>query len=200
MILVGASRFAEEVTDLCRMSGLEVAAWIEGRDRGRVDAAHEPPIVWIDDQAGFEPDLSILPAIGTVERLAIVRRLVDGGRRLATLIHPSAVVAPSAVVEPGCVVFPLVVVGARSHIGEGTIINRGSLVGHHTAIGRYSFLGPGANVAGAVTLGEQVYVGAGAVVRDGLEVGDRATIAMGAVAVKDVPAGTTVMGVPARPR
>jgi acetyltransferase EpsM len=199
VILIGAASFAEEVSDLAAMAGFEVAAWVEGLDRTVVDAAHDPPILWVDDQAAFEPNLPILPAIGSVLRMAIVRRLVGEGRRLATLIHPSAVVSPSASIEPGCVISPLVVVGARSRIGEGTVLNRGALVGHHTEIGRYSFLGPGANVAGKVILGEQVSVGAGAVVRDHLCIGDRAVIGMGAVAVKDVPADVTVVGVPAAP-
>lgn len=197
VILVGAASFAEEVSDLAAAAGFEVAAWVEGLDRSVADAGHDPPILWVDDQAAFEPDLPILPAFASVKRMRIVRRLVGEGRQLATLIHPSAVVSPLAIIEPGCVVCPLVVVGARSRIGEGTILNRGALVGHHTEIGRYSFLGPGANVAGKVALGEQVYVGAGAVVRDHLNVGDRAVVGMGAVAVKDVPADVTVVGVPA---
>ena len=181
------------------MAGFEVAAWIEGLDRNAVDAGHDPPIIWLDDQAAFEPDLPILPAIGSVKRMGIMRRLIGEGRQLATLIHPSAVVSPSAVIGAGCVVGPLVVVGAMSRIGEGTVLNRGALVGHHTVIGRYSFLGPGANVAGMAQIGEQVYVGAGAVVRDHLRVGDRAVVGMGAVAVKDVAADLTVAGVPATP-
>ena len=199
VILVGALNFAEEVTDLCRMAGVDVAAWIEGLDRSRVDAAHDPPILWLDDQAAFEPELPVLPAIGSVERKGIVTRLVGEGRGLATLVHPAAVVAPSAVIEPGCVVFPMAVVGAKARIGEGTVLNRASLVGHHTVVGPYSFLGPGANVCGLVTLGEQVHVGPGAIVRDRTRVGDRATVGMGAVVVADVPAGVTVVGLPARP-
>jgi sugar O-acyltransferase (sialic acid O-acetyltransferase NeuD family) len=199
VILVGAASFAEEVTDLAVAAGVKVAAWIEGLDRAIVDPRHDPPIVWVDDQASFEPDLPILPAIASVRRMGILLRLIGEGRRLATLVHPSAVVSPSAVLGPGCVVSPLVVIGAHTHVGEGTILNRGALVGHHTQIGRYSFLGPGANVAGKVTIGEQVYIGAGAVVRDHLTVGDRAVVGMGAVAVKDVAADVTVVGVPAAP-
>ena len=199
VILVGAAGFAEEITDLCRMAGVRVAGWIEGIDRSRADAAADPPIVWVDDQAAFEPSLPVLPAIGAVARRGIVERLVGEGRSLARFVHPSAVVALSAALEPGCVVFPNVVIGARTRIGRGTIVNRGALIGHHTTVGAYAFVGPGANIAGSVTIGDGAYVGIGAIVRDGLSVGEGATIGAGGVAVGDVPSATTVVGVPARP-
>jgi acetyltransferase EpsM len=199
VILVGAAAFAEEITDLCRMAGVGVAGWIEGIDPSHVDAAADPPIVWVDDQATFEPALAVLPAIGAVARRGIVERLVGEGRSLATLVHQSAVVAPSAEIGPGCVIFPNVVIGARTRIGRGTIVNRGALIGHHTTIGAYAFVGPGANIAGRTTIGDGAYVGIGAIVRDGLSVGEGATIGAGAVAVGDVPSATTVVGVPARP-
>lgn len=199
VLLIGAASFAEEVTDLCRSAGVEVAGWIEGLDPTAADLTAEPPVVWVDAQAAFEPDLPVLPAIGSVDRRGIVERLVGEGRRLVSFVHPSAVVAPSAVIEEGCVVFPMVVVGARTRIGRGTIVNRGALIGHHTTIGAFAFLGPGANIAGKVTLGRQVHVGIGAIVRDHVTVGEHATIGSGAVAVADVEAGVTVVGIPARP-
>jgi sugar O-acyltransferase (sialic acid O-acetyltransferase NeuD family) len=199
VILVGAGRFAEEITDIAADGGIEVAAWIEGLDESRASLAHDPPILWADAQASFEPDLAIVPAIGSVQRRALVERLVAAGRRLETVVHPSAVVARSAVLEPGCVVFPNVVIGARTVIGRGTILNRGSLVGHHVVIGSFSFLGPGAIVGGGVIAGDQVYFAMGAVVRDDRRVGEGAIVGAGAVAVSDVDAGLTVLGVPARP-
>ena len=148
VILVGAAAFAEDVTDVCRAAGVRVAAWIEGIDRDRADVVGRSAVLWVDDQAAYEPGLPILPAIGAVARRGIVERLVGEGRSLATLVHPSAVVAASATIEPGCVILPLVVVGARSRIGRGTIVNRGALIGHHTTIGEYAFVGPGANIGG----------------------------------------------------
>ena len=54
-------------------------------------------------------------------------------------------------------------------------------------------------MAGEITMGEQVHIAVGATVRDDLNIGDRAVIGAGAAAVKDVPADTTVVGVPAKP-
>jgi sugar O-acyltransferase (sialic acid O-acetyltransferase NeuD family) len=199
VLLVGAGRFAEEITDLALDSGFDVRGWIEGLDPVRASMEHQPPIIWVDGQAGHMPDAPIAPAIGAVQRRALVERLVGEGRRLVTIVHPSAVVARSAELEPGCVVFPNVVIGARTHIGAGTIVNRGALVGHHTRIGSGCSLGPGANVAGGVMVGDGAYLGLGCIVRDDRSVGTGATVGAGAVVVSDVLAGSTVIGLPARP-
>lgn len=199
VILVGAGRFAEEITDLAADAGIAVAAWIEGVDPERADARHRPPIVWVGDHGAIDRRLQILPAIGSVRRRGLIERLVAEGRELATLIHPSAVVARSASIGPGCVLFAGVIIGARTSLGVGTIVNRGALIGHHTAIGSHVFVGPGANIAGGVTIGDEAYIAMAAVVRDDRTVGARATVGAGAVVVRDVSTDVTVVGLPARP-
>jgi sugar O-acyltransferase (sialic acid O-acetyltransferase NeuD family) len=199
IILAGAGRFAEEISDIAADAGFVVVAWIEGLDRDRAGLSFDPPILWVDDQSAFEPGLPFAPAIGSPRRRSLIERIEAEGRELVTIAHPSAVVARSAVLEPGCVVFPNVVIGARTRIGRGTIVNRGALIGHHTTVGEHAFIGPGANVAGGVRIGDTAYIGLGAIVRDDRTVGEGATLGAGAVVVGDVESGTTVVGLPARP-
>jgi serine O-acetyltransferase len=47
-------------------------------------------------------------------------------------------------------------------------------------------------------IGDNVFIGAGARVLGGIEVGDGAVIGANAVVIDDVPAGATVVGIPAR--
>jgi acetyltransferase-like isoleucine patch superfamily enzyme len=55
------------------------------------------------------------------------------------------------------------------------------------------------NISGGVELGEGVLVGTGAQILQYVKVGDGATVGAGAVVTKDVSAGATVAGVPAKP-
>lgn len=66
-------------------------------------------------------------------------------------------------------------------------------------VGSHVFVGPGANIAGGVTMGDETYIGMAAVVRDGCTVGARATLGAGAVVIGDVSSDTVVVGLPARP-
>jgi len=199
VILVGAGAMAEEIADLAQQMGVFVRALIEGLDIERAAPDDGTPVLWVDEQGTFRPDLPVLPAIGSPKRSDLVDRLVSEGRLLASLLHPSASISPSAQIGPGCVIFPHVVVGAKAQIGTGTIVNRGALIGHHTHVGDHVFVGPGANVAGKVVIGNRVHVGLASVVRDGVSVEDDAFVGAGAVVVGDVARGTTVVGVPARP-
>lgn len=50
-----------------------------------------------------------------------------------------------------------------------------------------------------ITIGRNVWIGGGAILLPGVTVGDDAVIGAGAVVTRDVPAGVTVAGNPARP-
>lgn len=57
----------------------------------------------------------------------------------------------------------------------------------------------GAVISGSVTVGDGVEISPGAVLRDKISIGSGARIGLGAVVTANVPEGTLVAGVPARP-
>ncbi len=200
LLILGTHVFAEEVADLVDQADEhELAGFVENWDRERSGRELlDRPVHWIDDVGPLARTHAAVCAIGTTRRRAYVEQVAAMGFAFATVRHPSAVVSPRAEVEPGCVVGARVVIATGTRIGAHVILNRGVLIGHHTEIGSCVTVSPGANVAGCVSIGDGAYVGMGATVLDRIRVGEDAVVGAGAVVTRDVPAGTQVLGVPAR--
>jgi len=79
------------------------------------------------------------------------------------------------------------------------MVNLGCTLGHESHIGRGSVINPGANVSGGVIIEEGVLVGTGAQILQYVRIGAGSTLGAGAVANRDIPAGITAVGVPAKP-
>ena len=87
----------------------------------------------------------------------------------------------------------------NTYIDDHTHIDSHVHVGHNARIGRHVQITAGAIIGGGAIIGNNVFIGLGAIIRNKVSVGHGATIGMGAVVVKDVPAGETWVGNPARP-
>jgi sugar O-acyltransferase (sialic acid O-acetyltransferase NeuD family) len=116
-----------------------------------------------------------------------------------TARHPSSWIDSSVVLEGGSVVFAGAIVQPDAIIGEHVIVNTACTIDHDCRIGAFVHLGPGVHLCGDVSVDEGVLLGVGAVVRPGIRIGSWAVVGAGAVVVRDVPAGSTVTGVPAKP-
>lgn len=135
---------------------------------------------------------------GVAARRALQERLEARGYRFVTVRAPSAVVAPSATLEEGCQVLTGAVVHPGASIGKGAVVNTACVVEHDCVVGAHAFLGPRAVLGGGARVGEGALIGLGAVLLPGARVGAGAVVAAGAVVLKEVPAGETHAGVPAR--
>jgi acetyltransferase EpsM len=198
-VILGSYAFAEEVADLAREAGEEVAGFVENWDRER---CREPflglPVTWIADAAALASEHEAVCSIGSTKRRAFVEQAAALGFRFGQVRHPSALVSATSELGEGAIASARVVVAASTRIGRHVILNRGVMVGHHTRIGDYVTVSPGANVAGKVTIGDGAYIGMGAIVLDGKTVGPGSVVGAGAVVTRDVPPNVQVQGVPAR--
>lgn len=85
-----------------------------------------------------------------------------------------------------------------TRIGIGTRIDNLVHIAHNVQIGWDCLVIAQAELSGSVKVGAGCWIGPSACVREHLSIGDGALVGIGAVVVKDVPAGETWAGNPAR--
>jgi serine O-acetyltransferase len=119
--------------------------------------------------------------------LKLLARWVSHANRWLTgiEIHPGASIGRRFFVDHGMGV----VVGETAKVGDDVLIYQGVVLGG-TSLEKEKR---------HPTLGNEVVVGSGATVLGPITVGDGARIGAGSVVVRSIPAGATVVGVPARP-
>ena len=84
-------------------------------------------------------------------------------------------------------------------IGENTKIDNLVQIAHNVRIGRNCVMAGQAGVSGSTVVGDNVRFGGRAGAADHVSIGSGASIAAGGGVMKDVPAGETWGGIPARP-
>lgn len=84
-------------------------------------------------------------------------------------------------------------------IGENTKIDNLVMIGHNCVIGRNNLLAAHTGLSGSVTTGDNVMFGGQAGVGDHITIGEGARVAAGGGVLKDIPAGETWSGYPAKP-
>jgi sugar O-acyltransferase (sialic acid O-acetyltransferase NeuD family) len=155
---------------------------------------------WMSERNGIS-DLYYVIAVGGgkgKDRIELMQSLEGMGLKPLTIIHPAAFVAKDAIIGAGCQILAQSAVCAESRLGRSVIINTAASVDHNTVIGDGSHIAPGAHIAGEVVVERGVFIGMGAVVLPRINIGEYATVGAGAVVIKDVPAGKTVIGNPAK--
>ncbi len=128
----------------------------------------------------------------------IDRQLTDWGFEAATLVHPEATTGFDVRMRPGVVIAAGARLTTNISLGRHVHIDRNCVVGHDSRLHDYVVALPAAGVAGATTIGEATLLGTQSAVLQGLVVGSEVRLGAGAIATKDIPAGVTAVGVPAR--
>ncbi len=119
------------------------------------------------------------------DRFFSARLVSQLARRMTGIeIHPGATIGKSFFIDHGMGV----VIGETTEIGDGCTVYQGVTLG-----------GTGKDIGKRhPTLGNNVMVGAGAKVLGPVHIGDNTKIAAGAVVLREIPADSTAVGIPAK--
>ncbi len=136
-------------------------------------------------------------------RSKLAARCADDGVGAWSIVAGNVVVMDDAAVGAGSILCPFVTLTSNIRVGKYFHANLYSYVEHDCTIGDYVTFAPGVKCNGNVFIEDFAYLGSGAVIKQGrpgmpLRIGRGAIVGMGAVVTKDVPAGATVVGNPAR--
>lgn len=205
LFIIGASHF-----------GREMESWLslvpeEQRDWTLAGFLHTPPSP--SPLAGFP---SALDVVGDWQTFAfsgedyVVCAVADPGWkervwghlqgrvRFFTYIAPSAVVGRFNEFGEGVIVCPNCVLTTNIRLGTCVTLNVACGLGHDVRVGDFCSLMGRVSLTGGVNVERKVLLGSGATVLPHKSVGEGSTVGAGSVVIRNVRAGTTVFGNPAR--
>ena len=183
-----------------------LAAFVDDERGGRDEMLQGVPIVSCEEWRARLRHLLCVVGIGSPsKKRAVAERLAAAGARFENIYdrlpedtHPHVVFDVGAFVAWGIFIGPMTVVGRHVQVLPNCS------VGHDVSIGDYSTICPSCTISGYVNIGPEVFLGAGTIIVNGrsdrrLRIGAGAVLAAGSVVTKDVPAGESWCGNPARP-
>lgn len=198
LFIVGCSGHGKVIADIAlKQNKYDELLFLD--DNPKSDNCLGIPVIGNSTYENITSEDEIIVAIGNPDiRQRLLETYSQKGLKVATLIHPHAVIGTGVKIGEGTVVMAGAVINPDAVVGKGVIINTGATVDHDDVICDYAHISVGAHIAGTVTIGKSTWIGAGAVVSNNLHICDRVMVGAGAAVVKNIKEQGTYVGVPAR--
>jgi sugar O-acyltransferase (sialic acid O-acetyltransferase NeuD family) len=208
--IYGGGGFAREVAMLVQACNqlaplYQIVCFIDDDIAAQGTVLNHIPVVSLETARQSFPTASVVGGVGTPKtRQYLMEKAAMAGFGYETIIHPRVERSEWIEMGLGTVICAGSILTTNIVLGQHVQINLSCTVGHDVIMGDYTTLAPGVHVSGCVQFGRRVYVGTGAVIINGtiespIVIGDDVVIGAGACVIRSVPAGLTVVGVPARP-
>jgi len=208
--IYGGGGFAREVAWLvqsCNQDAerYQIVCFIDDDEAAQGKLLNGIPVMSLETAWKLFPQARVVGGVGTPRtRQVLMEKAAARGFDFETIIHPRVEHSQWIEIGIGTVICAGNILTTNIKIGKHVQVNLDCTIGHDVVMDDFTTLAPGVHISGCVHLGKRVYVGTGAVIINGTQsdpivIGDDVTIGAGACVTKSVPAGLTVVGVPAKP-
>lgn len=202
VLIVGASSQGKVACDAIRAaaSSDSVAGFVDDAAAMQGTRFAGLPVVGTVASAAeqADDDTAFFVAIGAnTARCRVADLLRAHGRRLATVVHPTARVLGGVSLGDNVLVCAGAIVGVETVVERDAVINTAASIDHESVIRRGAYVAPGVCSAGQVDVGEQAFIGLGALLGPRTRVGQGTVVAAGSLVLADLPDGVMARGRPA---
>lgn len=204
LLIIGAGGFGREVLDIAREQPQCGVEWVPSGfldSRAELAEGGHLPLPILMSPHDYQPnagDLLICAVDKPTDKRYYIRMMLERGANFISLIHPDVDVSSSSSIGLGCIIYKYARLGPGACLGDFSTLGYCSGLGHDAVVGTFSQLSSHVSINGRCIIGDEVLVGASVTVHPDVRVGSSSVLGIGSVVIRNVAAGKTVFGVPAK--
>lgn len=203
LVIIGAGGMGRTIYDIAREcvgygDKFEVKGFIDDNIKALDGFNNYPPILGtINDYIPLENDVFTF-SIGGNARRDCIENMIIKGANFINLIHKTARLGSNVDLGIGNIIAAFTSIGADAKIGNCNMIQSYTVIGHDVVIGDYNRIDTHVTCVGGIKIDNDCTIHTGAVINHKVTVHDNAKVGACSFVIRNVKAGTTVLGVPAK--
>lgn len=203
VLIIGAGGWGREV--LAQMQGdpaygttWTIAGFLDTRSQILDGLGCDVPIIGEPSTFLPGPDDHFVCAVGDPRaRQQYAQPLLDRDAKFIPILT-GAYLSPRVHIGQGALLCHRVQLSPDVRLGDFCNVHTNTVIGHDVRIGNYAQIGAMTFIGGGAHIGDFAIVHPHATILPGIRIGEGATVGAGSVVIKNVPAGATVFGNPAK--